>query len=123
MSRTLFENSKAALAFAAVTLVGAVAMVGSSDNEGVLPRVAEGLAEQTGNAGEAAPAPAPTAEGAAQTSAPVENAQSETPVFGDYAPAPDSKAPQMIGPAHPSQVSPAPQAPGPGGLDPSMNAY
>lgn len=121
MSRTLFENSKAALAFAAVTLVGAVAMVGSSDNEGVLPRVAEGLAEQNGKAGDTVPAPA--VEVSAQPGTPVKSGQSEAPVFGDYAPAPDSKAPQMIGPAYPSQVSPAPQAPGPGGLDPSMNAY
>lgn len=36
MSRTLFENSKAALAFAAMTILGAVAMVGTSETGGVL---------------------------------------------------------------------------------------
>ena len=41
MSRTLFENSKAALAFAAITVIGAVSMVGTSDDGGVLPAVVE----------------------------------------------------------------------------------
>ncbi len=41
MSRTLFENSKAALAFAAITLIGAVSMVGTSDGGGVLTAVVE----------------------------------------------------------------------------------
>ncbi len=36
MSRTLFENSKAALAFAAMTIIGAVAMVGTLETSGVL---------------------------------------------------------------------------------------
>jgi hypothetical protein len=36
MSRTLFENSKAALAFAAITILGAVTMVGTSETDGVL---------------------------------------------------------------------------------------
>lgn len=40
MSRTLFENSKAALAFAGMTIVGAVMMVGSADSGGVLDRAA-----------------------------------------------------------------------------------
>ena len=41
MSRSLFTNPKAALAFAGATLVGAVAMVGTSDQHGVLPAVVE----------------------------------------------------------------------------------
>lgn len=41
MSRTLFENSKAALAFAAITVIGAVSMVGTSDDGGVLTAVVE----------------------------------------------------------------------------------
>jgi len=41
MSRTLFENSKAALAFAAITVIGAVSMVGTSDGGGVLTAVVE----------------------------------------------------------------------------------
>jgi hypothetical protein len=41
MSRTLFENSKAALAFAAMTILGAVTMVGTSDSRGVLGAVVE----------------------------------------------------------------------------------
>jgi hypothetical protein len=41
MSRTLFENSKVALAFAAITVIGAVSMVGTSDDGGVLTAVVE----------------------------------------------------------------------------------
>jgi len=41
MSRTLFENSKVALAFAAITVIGAVSMVGTSDEGGVLTAVVE----------------------------------------------------------------------------------
>ncbi len=79
MSRTLFENSKAALAFAAVIIVGAVSMVGTSDDGGVLPALVERLgAKPAGQAsaeyaGEAGAAPAKAAVAAAPAS-----------VFGDY---------------------------------------
>ena len=46
MSRTLFENSKAALAFAAMTIFGAVAMVGTSEKGGVLDTAVETFANQ-----------------------------------------------------------------------------
>lgn len=46
MSRTLFENSKAALAFAGMTILGAVMMVGTSDKGGVLTRVDDALVNQ-----------------------------------------------------------------------------
>jgi hypothetical protein len=45
MSRTLFENSKAALAFAGVTIIGAVIMIGSPDNEGVLDKTVDSFVE------------------------------------------------------------------------------
>lgn len=55
MSRSLFTNPKAALAFAGATLVGAVAMVGTSDQDGVLPAVVEQI--EARSAGEVAAAP------------------------------------------------------------------
>lgn len=76
MSRNVFTNPKAALAFAAATLVGAVAMVGTSKDSGVLPAVVEKLNDsRAANAndmpGTDGPAPPPS-------------------VFGDYAPAAQS---------------------------------
>ena len=56
MSRSLFTNPKAALAFAGATLVGAVAMVGTSDQHGVLPAVVEQI--EARSAGEVAASPA-----------------------------------------------------------------
>lgn len=49
MSRTLFENSKAALAFAGVTIIGAVIMIGSPDNEGVLDKTVDSFAQERGD--------------------------------------------------------------------------
>jgi hypothetical protein len=46
MSRTLFENSKTALAFAGLTIFGAVAMVGTSENGGVLDSAVESVERQ-----------------------------------------------------------------------------
>lgn len=40
MYRALFQNSKVALGFVAVTILGAVSMVGTSDNSGLLLRAA-----------------------------------------------------------------------------------
>lgn len=55
MSRTLFENSKAALAFAGVTIIGAVIMIGSPDNEGVLDKTVDSLSEERMSITEDAP--------------------------------------------------------------------
>lgn len=65
MSRNPFKNSKAALAFAAVTLFGAVSMVGSSEDGGMLTAVVERFG----------------AEPAGQVSA--DQVRSETPSDGD----------------------------------------
>ena len=46
MSRTLFENSKAALAFAAITIVGTAVIIGPGEGGGVLDRTAETYVEQ-----------------------------------------------------------------------------
>ena len=46
MSRTLFENSKAALAFAGITIVGTAIVIGPSDGGGVLDRTADSYVEQ-----------------------------------------------------------------------------
>ena len=54
MSRTLFENSKAALAFAGVTIFGAVIMIGSPDNEGVLDKAVDRFAEKREDSSETA---------------------------------------------------------------------
>ena len=46
MSRTLFENSKAALAFAGITIVGTAIMIGPSESGGVLDRTADSYVEE-----------------------------------------------------------------------------
>lgn len=46
MSRTLFENSKAALVFAGMTIVGALAMVGTEDSSGVLDKTVDRFGQQ-----------------------------------------------------------------------------
>lgn len=46
MSRTLFENSKAALAFAGITIVGSAIVIGPGEGGGVLDRTAETYVEQ-----------------------------------------------------------------------------
>lgn len=46
MSRTLFENSKAALVFAGMTIVGALAMVGTEDGGGALDKTVDRFRQQ-----------------------------------------------------------------------------
>ena len=77
MSRTLFENSKAALAFAAVTIVGAVSMVGTSDDRGVLPTLVERLGEKSANQGI-------IEQGSEGNVAPGKAKAAPASVFGDY---------------------------------------
>jgi len=98
MSRTLFENSKAALAFAAVTIVGAVAMVGTSDNGGVLPAVVQKFSTQAN--GQAAPGQ----EGSGSEGGSPEAQPTPKSVFGDYTGTPQS--------------GPLPSAPGSAGGNP-----
>jgi hypothetical protein len=46
MYKALFQNSKAALIFAGLTIFGAAAMVGSSEEKGMVSRVADLVASQ-----------------------------------------------------------------------------
>lgn len=46
MYKTVFQNSKAALAFAAMTLFGAVSMVGTSEDSGLLVKAAQIVGSQ-----------------------------------------------------------------------------
>lgn len=89
MSRTLFENSKAALAFAAITIVGAVSMVGTSEDSGMLPKIADRFGKKPDYA-EAPSAPPPSESEAtpAPEATPVPGWYDtpQTQVFGDYRP-------------------------------------
>ncbi|GIX20029.1 hypothetical protein [Erythrobacter cryptus] len=109
MSRTLFENSKAALAFAGMTILGAVALVGPSDKGGVLPRLADRLAAEG-----AAGASEGRADAAAQGAGDQPQRDDPSPsVFGDYVP--PSPAPAATAPARaaaPGNPMTAPLAPG-----------
>jgi hypothetical protein len=106
MSRTLFENSKAALAFAALTIVGAVAMVGTPQDDGMLPKIADRFGKKSDSA-QAAPTPASEAPpAAAPEKGPVEGwYDPPKTVFGDYKGTdPDAAA----APSVPAQGQPAP---------------
>lgn len=90
MSRTLFENSKAALAFAGITIIGAVAMVGTDETGGVLDQTVERFAEERSEIVEDAQA---FAESQSVGDAPSKKVSdpdagwgSSTAVFGDYTP-------------------------------------
>ncbi|MFO6446812.1 hypothetical protein ACLBKU_06655 [Erythrobacter sp. NE805] len=88
MSRTLFENSKAALAFAGLTLLGAVSIIGTSENNGVLPAVVDRIANKPDYANRPSVSEAER-EGAQPTDQrkTVEGWNDTPPsVFGDYDP-------------------------------------
>lgn len=124
MSRSLFESSKTALAFAAVTLVGAVSMVGTSDNRGMLPKLAERFGART----VVAPEPEPSAEESAEAAPPPEKkvvpgwydtpqqAPTPSPVFSDIDP--DARS---LGTA-PDPLAPVPSTTFPGTNPPSAAA-
>lgn len=113
MSKNTFQTSKAALGFAAVTLISAVSLVGTSDNSGMLPQ----LAQRFG----AKPAAQPT-EAPAETEAPPPPAKKtvsgwydtpqQPPVFGNFTSTTnaDGTAPEPLTPG-PTSTAPnqAPQ--------------
>lgn len=122
MSKNLFQNSKAALGFAAVTLVGAVSMVGTSDNSGMLPKLAQRFGGQ--------PPAAQPSEAAAETPPPpakkVVSGWYDTPsttptaqasVFGDYNrdALPTGTAPEPLNPTPTNPFQSASTQPAPGG--------
>lgn len=84
MSRTLFENSKAALAFAAVTIVGAVAMVGTSEDSGVLPAVVERFGAKQGGQASAEQNRSETPSEGDKKATPGAGWGGSTSPFGDY---------------------------------------
>lgn len=97
MSRTLFQNSKAALAFAAMTILGAVSMVGTSEGGGVLGTAMDSFAQERAAVAEDAQA---FAESQSVGDAPSQSASdpdagwgSGKSVFGDYDAAQAAKQP------------------------------
>jgi len=90
MYRALFQNSKVALGFVAVTILGAVSMVGTSDNSGLLLRAASlvgGVRSDTAGtpaAASASEAPPPSVFGdyEADEAAPAPGASTSAPGFG-----------------------------------------
>jgi hypothetical protein len=97
MSRTLFENSKAAMAFAAMTIIGAVSIVGTSDGGGVLGTAVDSFAQQRETVAADAQA---FAESQSVGDAPSESVSdpdagwgSSKSVFGDYDAAEAAKQP------------------------------
>ena len=97
MSRTLFENSKAALAFAAMTILGAVSMVGTSDSGGVLDATVDRFAQERATVADDTPELAASRNVGdkvpAQVSDPDAGWGSSTAVFGEYDPAKAARQP------------------------------
>jgi hypothetical protein len=114
MSRTLFENSKAALAFAGMTLIGAVTMVGTSEKGGVLSRVDDIVANQRANIASDAQAFAASQSVGDQPSSANSPWGKPVSVFGDYDPAQASQPATASAPAAAQGNGPmnAPLAPG-----------
>lgn len=108
MYKTVFQNSKAALAFAAMTLFGAMAMVGTPEDSGVVVKAADILGAERAKFNDTAQA---FAKGQSEGDRP-SNAGAgwgeDTAVFGAYS---------ADGP--PVMVPNLNQAPNPGGLDPA----
>jgi|GEM_PF-6453824 len=88
MYKAVFQNSKVALAFAGLTILSAVSMVGTSEDSGVVGRV-------TGFVAASRDRLADTGGEGQNGGGDVESVVAEPSVFGDYAPAaqPDASAP------------------------------
>ncbi len=110
MYKAVFQNSKAALIFAGLTIFGAVAMVGSSEEKGMVNRVADLVAsqrqmiaadaEQFAESQSVADAPSANADGDADA-----GWGRDEPAFSDY----------TSEPSEPSPVAPISAKPGPTG--------
>ena len=105
MYKAVFQNSKAALAFAAMILFSAVSVVGTSEDSGVLIRAVDNLEEQRASIASDA------AEFAERNSGgDVPEAEAAEPkVFGDFAPVDEATARQA--------TTVAPKGPPPPGYD------
>jgi hypothetical protein len=88
MYKTLFQNSKAAMLFAVVTVVGAVVMVGSPEDKGVLNKAVDEFGEQRESFVEGAQT---FAESQSVADEPIDPeagwGSSKSSVFGEYSPA------------------------------------
>ena len=84
MSRTLFENSKAALAFAAITVIGAVSVVGTSDDGGVLTAVVERFGAKPEGQASAEQIRSETPSDGDKPATPGAGWAGSTSVFGDF---------------------------------------
>lgn len=122
MLRFLFQNSRMALAFVVLTVLGAVAMIGSPESGGLVTRAVSLSESQRGLLG----------GGQQGAGGPQAQAEAKPPpsVFGDYDPNnPASAAPQGEGDGNPMTAPMAPSAviapPGPisaGPIDPASEA-
>lgn len=95
MSRTLFENSKAALAFAAITVIGAVSMVGTSEDGGLLTAVVERFGAIPKDQASAEEVSSTTPRDGGKPAGAGWGSGSQTSVFGDFT----GKPPAGQGPA------------------------
>lgn len=84
MYKSVFQNSKAALAFAGLTVFSAVSLVGSSEDSGIVGKAADFIGAQRANIASEAQA---FAEGQSQGDKPGQagsGSGSNSAVFGDY---------------------------------------
>jgi hypothetical protein len=86
MSKTLFANSKAAMAFAAVTIIGAIIAVGPSDGGGVLDTAIDRYADERETIAKEASAYAETQSVGDSLIDPADGWAGGDTVFGEYAP-------------------------------------
>ena len=85
MYKTLFQNSKAALLFAVMTVISAVVMIGSPEDKGMLDKAVERFGEQRESFAEGAQT---FAESQSVADEPIDPeagwGSSKAPVFGNY---------------------------------------
>lgn len=108
MSKTLFANSKTAIAFAGITIIGAVVMIGPQDGGGVLDRAIDTYGMQRETIVEEARSVSEERREDV-TLAPLDPDSgwggTPAPVFGEFAPEVDPGEPPVA--AQPSQGPPA----------------
>jgi hypothetical protein len=119
MYKTLFQNSKAAMLFAAATVVGAVVMIGSPEDKGVLNKAVDEFGEQRETFVEGAQA---FAESQSVADEPIDPeagwGSSNEPVFGEYSAAETDlpgfyDPPPQPGSSSKAQSQPTARIPGP----------
>jgi hypothetical protein len=98
MYKSVFQNSKAALVFAGMTIFGAVAMVGSPDDKGVLNKAVDRFSDEREMIVEDARQFAETHSVGDVPPAPDAGWGSSDQVFGEYASGNTTSAPVAKGP-------------------------